>query len=282
MADMERYMQERSRIIDGALERILADSHFPADLGEVMRYAVFPAGKRFRPVLVIAAAESLGASAERVIPLACAVELIHSFSLVHDDLPCLDNDDERRGRPSCHMAFGTAQAMLAGNALIFLGLAHALREVPPGVGSEEVREAVALLCEASGPRGMIGGQYLELCNPRGRVSEEFLRRVHEMKTGALIRVATVAAAVLCGAGEEERQSLEKYGANLGFAFQITDDILDYRNGAEQVSFATLLGVDEARRLAHSAVVAAVDAVELMGERADNLRDMAVFLESRTF
>lgn len=281
--DLNAYIAERCRVVDEALERFLPGSE-PSfgGVADMMRYAMFPGGKRFRPVLAIATAEAMGYGADRVLPAACAFEMIHGFSLVHDDLPCMDDDDMRRGKPSCHKAFGEAEALLAGDGLCIdaFRVAAANARVP-GVSPAAVIRVVEELADASGCIGMVGGQMLDIQFMRTReVPPEEVRRVHRAKTGALIRGSVRAGAILCDADEARLHALTEYAERLGLVFQITDDLLDFGEKEESVSYPAVFGVDESRRLAHEATREALEFLAPFPASAEPLRELARFLLRR--
>jgi geranylgeranyl diphosphate synthase type II len=232
--DLEGYLAERRRAVDEALERALppADT-YPPRVHEAMQYSVFAGGKRLRPILVIAGAEAVGGHPGDVLPTACAFELIHTYSLIHDDLPAMDDDDYRRGRPTSHRVFGEAIAILAGDALLthafgLVAASFATGRVPPAVLPEVLREIV----DAAGTPGMIGGQVVDVESEGRVVSPETLEYIHTHKTGALIRAAARVGALLACAPPPALEALTLYGARLGLTFQIVDDILDVEGSLE--------------------------------------------------
>ncbi len=217
------WMQVQLARVEAALDAALA-ADGPAGLGEAMRYAVQGGGKRLRPLLVLAACEAVGGQAAAALRGACAVELIHAYSLVHDDMPCMDNDVLRRGKPTVHVRFGQAQALLAGDAL--QALAFELLTPDEGVDSATQARLCRLLARAAGAQGMAGGQAIDLANVGRQLGEDELRRMHALKTGALLQ-ASVAMGAACGdAPAAASQALECYGAAIGLAFQVVDDVLD--------------------------------------------------------
>lgn len=232
-----------------------------------MEYSLHSGGKRFRPLLSVLTAKALGRSEETVMDLAIAVEMIHTYSLIHDDLPCMDNDDMRRGKPTNHKVYGEAGALLAGDALLTLAFG-VLTQKP----SLTVAQTVSLLSEAAGPRGMVGGQVMdvELSHPE----ESILAEVHARKTGCLIRVSVEGAAVLCEATAEERQNLRAYGEFLGLAFQLADDLEDYNPARpEKISFVSLLGPETVQAKLFDASTSALNLLDGFGENAEGLRNM---------
>jgi len=238
--DAARYLEETRVLVDAALHACLpAEDAPPARLHAAMAYSVRAGGKRLRPILVIAAAEACGAPAARVMPTACALELIHTYSLIHDDLPCMDDDDLRRGKPTNHKVFGETIAVLAGDAL----QAHAFKLIGDnalvaGVDPAAAAEAARIVGEAASSLGMAGGQAADWLAEGRRVSEEEVAFIHRLKTGALIRAAVAAGAALAGAPPAARAALARYGEALGLLFQITDDILNVEGSAEAMGKAT--------------------------------------------
>lgn len=224
-----------------------------------MAYSVFSEGKRFRPLLALLTAQALKRPPEHTLALAGAVELIHTYSLIHDDLPCMDNDDLRRGRPTNHKVYGEAGALLAGDALLTMAFGVLAQAPSPSAAC-----AVALLANAAGPIGMVGGQALDI--ETQKPDEALLKEIHQRKTGALIRVSVEAAAVLCGADASACASLRSYGEHLGFAFQLADDLQDFdEHEPEKISFATLLGVTETLKRLEQASQDALAALEAFPE-----------------
>lgn len=258
--DLRGWMAERLARVEEALSAWVP-SDAPAGLGEAMRYAVLDGGKRLRPLLVLAASEAVGGVPEAALRAACAVELIHAYSLVHDDMPCMDDDVLRRGKPTVHVRFGEAQALLAGDALQALAfelLAPEGEQVPVAVQAELVRQ----LARASGHAGMAGGQAIDLAAVGRSLSEEELRRMHRLKTGALLRASVTMGAACGSAGPAALRALSDYGQAIGLAFQVVDDILDVTadsatlgktagKDAEQdkPTYVSVLGLERARALA---------------------------------
>lgn len=278
---LQAYLEIRNRQVDEALQQFLpAGLNAPAILTEAMRYNAFTGGKRFRPILTMAAAEAVGGDAQRVLPTACAVELIHGFSLVHDDLPCMDDDDVRRGMPTLHKRFGEAVALLAGDALLI----YAFRLMAdnagiPGVDPAACLQVIRELADAAGFPGMVGGQILDITITPDRINGESVNGIHRAKTGALIRGSVRAGALLAGAPAEALQALTAYAENLGLTYQIVDDLLD-ADKDEPASFPAVYGVEESRRRVQSATEAARAALGPLGPAAEPLRALATFLQSR--
>ena len=283
------------RTVEQALDALLpaADAP-PPQIHEAMRHSVFGGGKRLRPILVLAGADVVGAGPEAVLHAACAVELIHTYSLVHDDLPAMDDSPTRRGRPSCHTLYGDAVAILAGDALH----AHAFEllangTAATGVPSDRAMRAVAELARSIGTAGMVGGQMLDLVAAGKHVAAADVHEIHRLKTGALIQACLCIGGILGGASDRALDALRRYGANLGLAFQIVDDVLDVvgdegklgkATGADaaqaKITFPLVFGLAASRRLADDATARAIEALQPFGDRGRWLRDLALYLLHR--
>ncbi|MHB0913049.1 MAG: polyprenyl synthetase family protein [Armatimonadota bacterium] len=279
--NLEAYLTERCALIDSALAAYLPEERFPEVIYQAMRYSVLDGGKRLRPVLVLAGCEAAGGDPSLALPAACALEFIHAFSLIHDDLPALDNDDLRRGKPTNHKVFGEAIAILAGDALLTL----AFEISPPSVARE--------IAQAAGVGGMIGGQVIDMLCEGKEIDAETLALMHAKKTGALIRVSVVAGGKLAGASPDEVSALSTYGEQIGLAFQIADDILDVTGDQEKLgkpvgsdekrnksTYPALFGLERSRDLARAAVDEACRALQPFGPRAEPLRAIARFTVDR--
>jgi geranylgeranyl diphosphate synthase, type II len=295
MVDIQRYLQEQKARVDEALARYLpGEENYPPAIFQAMRYSVFAGGKRVRPILAIAAAEASGGTAEDVLPLACALECIHTYSLIHDDLPALDNDDYRRGRLTNHKVFGEANAILAGDALLtfafeLIGDARHWTQFVP----ERVVQVIYEVASAIGTFGMIGGQVVDLQMEGQDIDLPALQYIHAHKTGALIRTSVRSGAILGGGSPAEVEALTDYGTHIGLAFQIMDDILDVR-GDEQLmgkalrkddarrkaTYPRLVGLAESEVRAQAAVAAGIATLDLLGARGAVLRDLAQFMIAR--
>lgn len=288
-------LAERAKLVNEALERLLppADA-YPPSIHQAVRYSVFAGGKRLRPILVMAGAEAVGGTAESVLPAACAVELLHTYSLVHDDLPAMDNDDLRRGQPTCHKVFGEATAILTGDALLTMCF-DILTQLPQNgsIPSENVLRVISELAEATGTRGLIGGQVVDLTSEGDAVNEEILKFIHSHKTGALIKVSVRAGAILSGASGAQLDRLTDYAGNLGLAFQIVDDILDVVGdervigkpvGSDQrnqkATYPALFGLGASRQKAAEAAASALSALDGFGAEAGFLRRLIHFVINR--
>ena len=295
MVDILRYLQEQKALVDEALARYLpGEEHYPPAIFQAMRYSVFAGGKRVRPILAIAAAEALGGTATDVLPLACALECIHTYSLIHDDLPALDDDDYRRGRLTNHKVFGEANAILAGDALLTFAfeLMGDVRHWPQFV-PERVVQVMHEVAYAIGTFGMIGGQVVDLQMEGQDIDLPALQYIHAHKTGALIRTSVRSGGILGGGSPAAVEALTHYGTHIGLAFQIMDDILDVR-GDEQLmgkalrkddarrkaTYPRLVGLAESEVRAQAAVTASIAALGIIGERGAVLRDLAHFIIAR--
>ena len=261
-----------------------------------MRYSLFVGGKRIRPVLCLAAAETITRDTSllhAVLPVACALECIHTYSLIHDDLPAMDDDDLRRGKPTSHKVYGEAAAILAGDGLLtysFELLSAASSQLPP----ERQLRICHLIAKAAGPEGMVGGQALDIANEKQDYPFDLLRTIHKSKTGALIKCSVQAGAAAVGASPEEEESLCRYGENIGLAFQIVDDLLDATSTTEalgktagsddkrgKATYPGYFGIEQTRRKALDAVESAIAALTIFDEHADPLRNLANYIYSRT-
>ena len=295
-AAIENWLDVRRRAIDAALQQYLpSPGAAPAILCDAMRYSVLAGGKRLRPLLALGAAEAVAAPSgisqeaahELALPAACALELIHTYSLVHDDLPAMDNDTLRRGRPTAHVVFGDGQAILSGDALqteAFGLLAREPRSGASGVAADVLSarklRTIEVIAEAAGAAGMAGGQALDLqaaVPGAPRLDADALRGMHERKTGALIRASTVAGAIMAGAAPPMLLAIERFGSNLGLAFQIVDDILDIEGAADELgktagkdvaagkmTYPSVYGLDESRRLAAECIERALAELSSVG------------------
>jgi len=290
---IDRLAEEAERI-KRALDRVLTAPDEPSrGLYEAMRYMALEGGKKFRPALSLLVAEACGGPADAAMPAAVAVEMVHTYSLIHDDLPAMDNDDLRHGKPSCHKAFGEAMAILAGDALLTEAFAVLVTQVPDAAVAKRL---VAELAGAAGATGMVGGQVADLKAERqGTGDERTLAIIHRRKTARLLEAAVVMGAISVGAGEHYERSLRDYGGHLGLAFQIADDILDAAGTTEvlgktagkdaaagKLTYVTCYGPAAARQRARAEADRAVDALSGFGHEGDWLRDVARFVVERAF
>jgi geranylgeranyl diphosphate synthase type II len=288
------YLDRRRADVDAALETILPRREGPAArLVEAMRYAVFSGGKRLRPVLALAACEAFGGRVEDVLLPAAALELVHTYSLIHDDLPAMDDDDLRRGRPTAHKAFGEAEAILAGDALLTLAF-EVLATLPPGDALAARRaDAVAVVARRAGHAGMVGGQLADLEAERTPPAEAPLEWIHRHKTGALISASVELGVLHAGAPEDDRAAMARYGEAVGLAFQITDDVLDRTASADalgktpgkdersgKATYPALLGLDASRREAQRLVDLALASIPATVREPDFLDALARYAIDR--
>lgn len=272
------YLAERQEIIDSYLASYLEQraAELPETLYESMDHSL-SGGKRLRPILVLAAAEGLGGRAEEVLPTAAAVELFHTYSLIHDDLPALDDDDWRRERPTSHRVFGEATALLTGDALIPLGFELIAVEQAGLSPAERVLRVIALLSSALGPAGMVGGQLLELEESVGDGAS--LERIYLRKTGALLGAAAAAGGILAGGDDGQIAALRQFGLRLGLAYQIIDDLLDLGED-EGFTYPQLVGEERAREEARGFTREALRALEPLEEKAAALKEIGEYLLAR--
>ena len=298
MKNFKEQTQDWVKEVDQALDRLLIQEDIPPQIiHQSMRYSMFAGGKRLRPILCLETAAMFGADIKEVMPTACALEMIHTYSLIHDDLPDLDNDDFRRGKPTNHKMYGNAMAILAGDALLTRAF-----EV---LGSEALQyandpmvvnrlQANFEIAEAIGSKGMIGGQVVDILSENNPVKEaSILRYIHTHKTGDLIKVSVRSGALLAGATEEELDNITVYAQKIGMAFQITDDILDIEGDQaelgkdigsdqknEKLTFPSLYGLEKSKRMAENAITDALRFLEKTGKDSTYLRELANYILTR--
>jgi geranylgeranyl diphosphate synthase type II len=289
------YLSERKALVDGALEDYLpGGQNDPSVIVDAIRYSLLAGGKRIRPILCMAAAEAVGGEAEAVLPVACALEMIHTYSLIHDDLPAMDNDDYRRGKPTSHKVFGEDIAILAGDALLteaFRLLTD--RQSMPGMPPDRLLDVACEIAEAAGHRGMVGGQVQDIRMEGDAVGLETLYAIHRGKTGALLRVSVRVGAILAGAGSDAVAALSDYGGKIGLAFQIADDILNVEGdplllgkgtGSDaargKVTFPALIGIEASRARAAELVMEAIALLTSFDDGAAPLRAIARYILER--
>jgi len=274
---IEVSLAAKKRLVERGLRRLLSEDD--TVLHKAMRYAVLSGGKRFRPLLLLSSGDCFGARQDVLLPFACALELIHNYSLIHDDLPSMDDDDFRRGKSSCHRAFGENIALLAGDALLTLAFeTMAGTEVPPALLSQK-QEAIKAISRRAGASGMIGGQVLDVTlNPR-KLTRGLVQQLILKKTGALIIAAVEAGALLGRAKPSERRLILDYGKNIGLAFQVRDDLLDFegqrkRKRPLRPDYAAFLGPDKARKRLEELVERAIASLGEFGRKAGELNNLA--------
>lgn len=290
--DLKSFLAERKQLVDKSLEE-----YFPPLVGlerkvvEAARYSLFAGGKRVRPILCMQAAEVVGGSYDMVMPVACAMEMIHTYSLIHDDLPAMDNDDFRRGVPTNHKVFGEAIAILAGDALLTeaFGLIADMQD-DGRIPAEKILQAIKIVTKASGYRGMIGGQVIDIECENREVDIATVEYMHVHKTGAILSACLELGALLGGGSQADLISLTRYGQHFGLAFQITDDLLDVEGNAnlmgktpgsdiakDKKTYPALLGISKSRESARMHVDEALQAISLYDEAAEPLRAIAQYL-----
>jgi geranylgeranyl diphosphate synthase type II len=293
--ELSGYLRQRAAMVDAALDRWLPGADLlPPRLHQAMRYSVFAGGKRLRPILVIAACEAVGGAAERVLHAACAMEMIHTYSLIHDDLPAMDNDDFRRGRPTNHKVYGEAHAILAGDAL----LTEAFRlladpQVNCSFDPLVVLRVIETVARCAGSQGMVGGQVVDMESEGQPVDYATLQYIHTRKTGALFLASIQTGAWLGGGNDGQVAALTRFGESAGLAFQIADDILDIVGSQEEIgkdvgsdqargkaTYPALLGLSQARRRAEELRDLAIVALEPLGAAAEPLRAIARYIVDR--
>ncbi|HCU24740.1 MAG TPA: polyprenyl synthetase [Deltaproteobacteria bacterium] len=290
--DLPAYLETRRKLVDQALRNSLPPAgEWPQRLHESMNYSLNAGGKRLRPILAIAAAETLGKSHAEVLPVACALEMIHTYSLIHDDLPAMDDDDLRRGSPTNHKVFGEAIAILAGDSLLTEAFALIAASSTPERAAATL-EVIRRIAQASGSRGMAGGQAVDLLSEKKKISVEELEKLHRHKTGKLIQVSVEAGAIMAGAEAHQLQALSHFGECIGLSFQIADDVLDIEGGVEigkdigsdvaneKATYPALLGLEESKRLAQDWTERALNALRTFNTKADPLREIAKYVVAR--
>ncbi|HEV8383527.1 MAG TPA: farnesyl diphosphate synthase [Candidatus Acidoferrales bacterium] len=286
------FFEEDCQAVEQALERLLpGESTPPPSIHRAMRYSVFAGGKRVRPILCLEAARIFSDDIASALTAGCALEFIHTYSLIHDDLPALDNDDLRRGQPTCHKQFGEAGAILAGDALLTLAF-QTLAEAP--LAPERRVAAIQEVSRAAGTvRGMVGGQVADLEAEGKTIQPEMLEYIHRSKTAALIRASVVTGAICGGAGEADVERLRRFGESVGWAFQVVDDILDVEESSaalgktagkdqaqKKATYPALFGLEKSREFAEKLIRDAIAELSPYGERASRLRQLAEFLAAR--
>ena len=303
--DIKHYFEEKKEIVESALEKYfpaqpesMGTGAFPTSLYKAIRYSLFAGGKRIRPILSMAAYESVGGKGDGVLPFACALEMIHTYSLIHDDLPAMDDDDYRRGKPTCHKVFGEAAGFLAGDALLteaFQLISNQTIQELSRHNAELILSAIHEVAQAAGILGMVGGQMLDIESEGKEVNFSTLQSIHNRKTGALILASVRVGARLGGANKEALEALTRYGEGVGLVFQIADDILNIEGEAvrmgkktgsdlfrKKATFPSLLGMEESKRRARELVEMSVNAICSLGLEAEPLREIARFALSRKY
>ncbi|WP_414562647.1 MULTISPECIES: geranylgeranyl diphosphate synthase CrtE [unclassified Anabaena] len=291
--NLAAYLKERQKLCETALDKSIPII-YPEKIYESMRYSLLAGGKRLRPILCLAACEMIGGTIEMAMPTACAVEMIHTMSLIHDDLPAMDNDDYRRGQLTNHKVYGEDIAILAGDGLLAYAFELVAMQTPESVARERVLQVIARLGKALGAAGLVGGQVVDLDSEgKSDTSLETLNFIHNHKTAALLEAAVVCGGMVAGASAADLQRLSRYSQNIGLAFQIIDDILDVTATQEQlgktagkdliaqkVTYPSLWGIEESRSKAQQLVESACIELDTFGELAQPLQALAHFITSR--
>lgn len=298
IVELMNRLEECRRKVDAALDEWMPKvEEIPSALHEAMRYSVFAGGKRLRPFLVLESCKVVGGDEEKALPAACAVEVLHTYTLVHDDLPSMDNDDFRRGKPTCHKVFGEGMAVLCGDALQALAFELLSTKLPErGVTAEVALKCIAVLAQATGSKWLVGGQALDITEQaKGYAdrSPEKVLLIHERKTAALMQTCCVIGGLIGNATERQLDALKNFGYWLGLAFQITDDILDEIGDPEKLgksvgkdkqqkklTYPMIFGLEKSKQLANEAVERAIEALSIFGDEANLLRALARFVLER--
>jgi geranylgeranyl diphosphate synthase type II len=291
--NLRDYLARQQQLVEAELGRLTpSETSPPETIHRAMRYSLFAGGKRIRPILCLEAARAVSEHAQDVAAAACALEMVHTYSLIHDDLPALDNDDLRRGKPTCHKVFGEAMAILAGDALLTLAF-RVLGEIEAVPDASKVRMITELASAAGTPGGMIAGQVSDLEGEGQTPDPVLLGTIHRAKTGALLRASVRLGAICAGADEERLEALSRYGEHTGLAFQIVDDLLDVEESSaalgktagkdaaqKKITFPAVYGIEESRRMADRERALAHQALEVFGERAGRLKELADLIVHR--
>jgi len=292
---IKQYLDERKTLVDKALQKFMPKpSGLASDVIKAMNYSLFAGGKRIRPILCIAGAEAVGGSTDTVLPVACAIELIHTYSLIHDDLPVMDNDDFRRGKPTNHKVFGEAIALLAGDGLLTLAF-----NLMAGYGVEKKVEKKALLrvidliASAAGYKGMVGGQVVDITYEGKEPDPNVVEYIHRHKTAALIAASVTAGTILAGGNKAEEKSINRYGQQIGLAFQIADDILNIEGDRKimgkgigsdkekgKITYPSVFGAAESKNIQKELINNAIESLKIFDNRAEPLRDLARYIINR--
>ena len=293
--ELKAYLNEKRAIVEEALGGIFPGPEGPAaDIVSAMAYSLFAGGKRLRPILCIAGAEAAGGEAKDVLPVACGIELIHTYSLIHDDLPVMDDDDMRRGKPTSHKVFGEAVALLAGDGLLtkaFHVMAGA--DFEHRVRPDALLTVIGLIAQAAGYEGMVGGQVVDIQSEGQEVDSSIVQFIHTHKTAALIAASVVSGAILVGGEEDQVSALTLYGQNIGLAFQVSDDILDIEGNSQalgknvgsderqaKTTYPAVLGLSRSKEIQRELVERAIEFLDLFDQRSDPLREIARYIIAR--
>jgi geranylgeranyl diphosphate synthase type II len=295
--NIKEYLNEMKTLVDNALERhIPSNNTYPPEIFKSMRYSLFAGGKRLRPILVIASAETVGGKREAVLPFACAIEMIHTYTLIHDDLPAIDNDDFRRGKPTNHKEFGEAIAILSGDALLTMAFQiMSDARLMPNINPSVILRAINEVANAVGVFGTIGGQVVDIQSSGKNLDIPTLEYIHTHKTGEMILSAVRAGAILSGCEDDELNALTRYAENIGLAFQVVDDILDVEGKSEvmgktagsdermkKVTYPAVFGLAESKKIASRLIDNSIKSLEMFGDKAEVLKDISEYIIARKF
>ncbi|WHE08042.1 polyprenyl synthetase family protein [Thermoanaerobacterium thermosaccharolyticum] len=286
-------LMEKIEYINNGLNKLLDIDDKPEILYDAMRYSVFAGGKRLRPVLCISSCELVGGDRDDALPVACAIEFIHTYSLIHDDLPAMDNDDLRRGKPTNHKVYGEALAILAGDALLNYGFEVLIHHALDSTNCQNILRATEEVAHAAGCHGMIGGQVVDLLSENKDITEEELKFMHDHKTGALIKASVVAGAIMGGADDETIKKLSDYAKYIGLAFQIKDDILDVLGDESKLgknaksdlengksTFVSVFGLQRSISLVKELTASAIRILDDFGEKSEFLKSLTKYMADR--
>lgn len=294
MFDLKKYINKKSRLVNATLEQLLQNSQPDETISKAVKYSLMAGGKRIRPVLCLAASEAVGGNPKDALMAACAMEMVHTYSLIHDDLPAMDDDELRRGKPTCHVAFGEATAILAGDALLTMAF-EILASVPFKNGNQAAKwlEVIRIIAIAAGSRGMVQGQMLDIAAEGSLLNLGDLESMHRLKTGALIEASMQCGALLAEADQAQLGYLKTYARSIGLAFQVADDILNVEGnpavmgkavGTDRLNkkstYPSLLGLDASKQFAQKLIHQALQALEAFDNKADPLRALATYIIER--
>ncbi len=290
--DLKAYLAQQAQQVEAALDQSLP-MRYPEQIYEAMRYSLLAGGKRLRPILCLATCKMLGAAESVAMPTACALEMVHTMSLIHDDLPAMDDDDYRRGKLTNHKVYGEDVAVLAGDGLLAYAFEYIATQTQ-GAAPEQILKVIAQLGKAVGADGLVGGQIVDLASEGTLVNEETLTYIHMHKTAALLEISVTSGAMLAGADAIAVEQLSRYAQRIGLAFQIVDDVLDITStpetlgksvgkdvAAQKATYPSLWGLEESQRRAEQLIVEAISALDSFGESAEPLRAIAKYITART-
>lgn len=290
--DATTYLQEKGQIVQDRLTSLVKEKGLPQDsLYRAAKYSLMAGGKRLRPILAIATAESFGCESQKTLNAACALELIHTYSLIHDDLPCMDDDDLRRGKPTLHKVYPEAHAILAGDYL--LTFAFEVIATDPGLTDSQKVKLITTLSQNAGGQGMIGGQVMDIEAEDREVKVEELQCIHRNKTGAMITASVIFGGIIAGVNEQQLETLKLYGEDIGLAFQIIDDVLDVTQPEEVLgktagsdiannksTYVSLMGLEQAHATAHSLLSSAQERLGILPLKSSILQDLSAYIVNR--